>query len=502
MSAIRTPSLVLTDVGYTWPDGTIALQGLTAAFGRGRTGLVGANGAGKSTLLRLLSGELTPTSGTITAEGEVDVLPQTLTLRTSATVADLLGVREQLDAYRAILAGEASPANFETLGDDWEVETRATAAVREAGLDEGDLDRPVGTLSGGEAVLTAIAGIRLRGAPIALLDEPTNNLDREARARLSAMVATWRGTLVVVSHDVRLLDELDETAELRAGSLTLFGGPYSAYRERVDLEQSAAEQAERTAKQALVQEKRQRREAEAKIAQRNRAGRKAAESMPKILANAYKNSAEVSSGKLRGTLDDRVRSARDRLEVAGSRVRADDRILIDLPDPRVPAGRRLAELAGRTRSVIVQGPERIALTGRNGAGKTTLLAALVSGAAAGNGALTAVAHTARIGYLTQRLDGLDDAASAIENVRSTAPSVPPGDVRNRLARFLIRGTRWIGRSGPSPAASASGCCWRGCCSRILRLSCSCSTSRRTTWTCRASNSSSMRSPATGARSSS
>src|SRR5690606_3961230 len=147
-----------------------------------------------------------------------------------------------------------------------------------------------GELSGGEAVLVAIAGIRLRRAPITLLDEPTNNLDRDARAKLAAMVRAWKGTLIVVSHDVALLELMDETAELYAQTLSVFGGPYSQWRAWLDAEQNAARQAERDAKQAFKKEKRQRIEAETKLAGRARMARKAEveKRVPNIIAQGRK----------------------------------------------------------------------------------------------------------------------------------------------------------------------------------------------------------------------
>lgn len=122
-----------------------------------------------------------------------------------------------------------------------------------------NLDRRVGQLSGGEAILVATAGLRLRTAPITLLDEPANNLDRDHRDHLGRLVSGWTGTLIVVSHDTALLELMDDTAELHDGALSVFGGPYSAYQEHLEhLEQAAAQQAERAAEQVVKTEKRQR----------------------------------------------------------------------------------------------------------------------------------------------------------------------------------------------------------------------------------------------------
>ncbi|MFE6736317.1 ABC-F family ATP-binding cassette domain-containing protein [Microbacterium sp. NPDC057650] len=444
-----TSSVVLDRLTFAWPDGSVALDSVSGAFGSGRTGLVGRNGSGKSTLLRLIAGELTPTSGSLSITGDVAYLPQQLTLDTDARVAALLGVQDALDAVRAITAGDVDPAHFDAVGDDWDVEARAQVALADAGLDPSFLDRTVGELSGGEAVLVAVAGIRLRRAPITLLDEPTNNLDRDARARLGEMVRSWRGTLIVVSHDITLLELMDDTAELYGSALSVFGGPYSEWRAWLDAEQDAARQAEKDAKQAFKKEKRQRIEAEAKLATRARMANKAEveKRVPKIVAHGRRMEAEVSAGRLRTEVAGKEQDAREALDAAGHRVRDDASMKIDLPDPDVSNARRIATLGDSSHAWVIQGPERVALIGRNGVGKTTLLRKLVPAqeqdAAASdfvlNPDLTALAHTDRIGYLSQRVDGLDDAASVVENVAKAAPHVPEKELRNRLARFLIRG---------------------------------------------------------------
>jgi ATPase subunit of ABC transporter with duplicated ATPase domains len=442
---VSTPTLhasvTLDRLTFAWPDGSTALDSVSGAFGAGRTGLVGRNGAGKSTLLRLIAGELDPTAGTVTTTGDVAYLPQQLTLDVERRVADLLGVAAALDAVRAIAAGDVDPAHFDAVGDDWDIEARAAASLAEAGLSPEFLDRRVGELSGGEAVLVAIAGIRLRRAAITLLDEPTNNLDRDARAKLAAMVTSWKGTLIVVSHDVSLLDRMDDTAELFGRTLSVFGGPYSEWRAWLDAEQDAARQAERDAAEVVRKEKRQRIEAETKLAHRARTARKAEieKRVPKIIAHGRKMAAEVSTGKLRTEVGAKEDAARAALDEAGRRVRAEASMKIELPDPQVSRSRRIATIADAERSWVVQGPERVALIGRNGAGKTTLLERLVAGAAPEDGRAVAAAHVDHIGYLPQRVDGLDGTLTVFENIAAAAPHVPEKELRNRLARFLIRG---------------------------------------------------------------
>jgi ATPase subunit of ABC transporter with duplicated ATPase domains len=441
VSLTKNASITMSDVGLRWPDGTTALTGLSGSFGGGRTGLVGANGAGKSTLLRLIAGILTPTTGRIVTAGDVAYLPQTLTLRHDVTVAELLGIADKLGALRAIESGDVDERHFDTLGDDWDIETRADEALRDVGLSAADLDRRVDQVSGGEAMLVAITGLRLRRTPITLLDEPTNNLDRGARATLTRLVDAWPGTLVVVSHDTSLLEHVDDTAELHGGRLTVFGGPYSAWRESFDREQNAAAQAARTAEQAVKVEKRQRIEAETKLAKRARTAKTNNENRraAKIVMNQWASDAQVSAGKLRAEAADRMGSAQEALDAAESRVRDDEHIHLELPDPGVSRGRRIAELRGTNRTFVLQGPERVALVGPNGVGKTTLLEDLVLGRVSAPGGPSAALLTERVGYLPQRLDDLDETASALENVRAAAPSVAPGVIRNRLARLLLRG---------------------------------------------------------------
>ncbi|HJG58183.1 MAG TPA: ATP-binding cassette domain-containing protein [Corynebacterium xerosis] len=435
-----TPAITLADVSFSWPDGAEILHPTDAVIGVGRTGLIGDNGAGKSTLVRLILGDLVPTAGTITCTGDVAYLPQQLILDAETTVAQLLGIEGKLDALTAIEHGDAAPEHFQVIGDDWDIGPRARALLDSVGLAGIELSHTVGTLSGGEVVLTALIGIKLSGATIAILDEPTNNLDREARLRLWDIVDGWKGTLVVVSHDTELLERMDSIAELRNHTISVFGGSYGEYREHLAREQAAAEQAVRTAEQALNAEKHQRIEAETKLSRRKSYAKTDYRNKrrPKIIMNLRRSEAQVSAGKLRGEHQRAVEDAERALKAREARVRRQESIRIDLPDPDVPAGRRILEWrAADGPAHLMFGPERVALIGRNGAGKTRLLETLWHPESETYPRL--VPHTNRIGYLPQRLDHLDESVTVIESVLQAVPSADPQRVRANLARFLFTG---------------------------------------------------------------
>ena len=452
-------AITCTDLSFSWPDGTPVLSGLTAAFSPGRTGLIGVNGSGKSTLLRLIAGQLTPTTGSVTVTGQAGYLPQDLTLDAAAPVASLLGVAAKRAAVAAIENGDVSPGLFDIVGDDWDIEERARAGLDRLGLAHVALDDPAGRLSGGEAIMTALTALFLRRPEVILLDEPTNNLDAGARQKLQEAVAAWPGVMVIVSHDRRLLERVDQIAELSAGTLRMYGGNYGDYEAQRASEQAAAERAVTTAAADLRREKRDLVESQTKQARRDRQGRQAAASggLPRIVSYARKRHAQETAGKSRGVHLERIEAATTRLRAAQDEVRDDTEIRVELPGTALPAGRTVLTvtgLAGRWHpagadadpdsdlgildGLTVRGPERIALLGPNGAGKTTLLRAI-----AGQADLPGVTvrrHGA-LGYLPQRLDILDDSLTVAENVRARAPGAAPNEVRAGLARFLFRGAR-------------------------------------------------------------
>ena len=462
------PSVVLSELSFSWPNGRRVLDGLSASFSPGRTGLIGVNGAGKSTVLALIAGRLQPSSGSVTVTGDVGYLPQTLTLDADARVASLLGIAGVLDAIDAIEAGDASQAAFDAVGDDWDAREQARGWLSRLGLDHVGLDDPVARLSGGETIMTALTGLFLRRPAVLLLDEPTNNLDRDARGRLCAAVESWPGVMLIVSHDRELLGLADQIADLRSDhygdSLRLYGGNLASYHAMLEAEQAAARRAVSAAAADVRREHRDLVRGQTRQARRDRQGRQlsAAGSLPHTAAGARQRSAQETAGRSRDTALARIADAETRLAEAEEAIRDDDAIAIALPGTAVPVGRTVLRVRGLDRpwipwrtppadeadaeaiaELVVQGPERIALTGPNGAGKSTLLRLIAGelGLPEPRGPGLVVRRISALGYLPQRLDVLDDDRTVAENVRAVAPAASVNEVRAGLARFLFRGAR-------------------------------------------------------------
>ncbi|MET0996280.1 MAG: ABC-F family ATP-binding cassette domain-containing protein [Mycobacterium sp.] len=447
-------SIVCSYLSFTWPDETPLFTDLSFTVGDGRTGLVAPNGAGKSTLLKLIAGEYRPTAGSVTVDGTLGYLPQTLPFVADRTVADVLGVAPVTDALAALAAGDASEEVFAAIGDDWDIEERLRAQLDRLGLTDLALDRRLGSLSGGEVVSLGLAAQLLKRPDVLLLDEPTNNLDFDARRKLYGALDDFTGCLLLVSHDRVLLDRMDRIAELHRGEMLFYGGNFSMYTEAVEAAQQVAGSNVRNAEQQLKLQKRQMQQA------RERADRRAGNAarniknagLPKIVAGKLKRDAQESAGRSDEVHAARVNDARARLDDAERALRDEQAIVLDLPDTYVPAGRTVFTGEGLQISrggrklfapngvdLNIRGPERITLTGPNGAGKSTLLR-LIEGELVPEGGTTQRAD-GRVAYLSQRLDLLDPDRTVAESLPAFAPNLTETRRMHLLARFLFRGKR-------------------------------------------------------------
>ncbi|MGW4499761.1 ribosomal protection-like ABC-F family protein [Micromonospora sp. NPDC004336] len=446
--------IVCSNLSFSWPDDTPVFQGLSFTVGAGRTGLVAPNGAGKTTLLRLIAGEQRPTAGSVTVDGVLGYLPQSLPLAGDLTVAEVMGVAPVLDALRAIESGDADERHFTTIGNDWDIEERTRAQLDRLGLDDVSLARPLHTLSGGQVVSLGLAAQLLRRPDVLLLDEPTNNLDLEARRKLYDVLEAFGGCLLLVSHDRALLDRMDRILELDRSEIRSYGGNFTAYEEAVRVEREVAEKNVRHAEQEVRREKREMQQARERAERRagNAARNLKSAGLPKIFAGTMKRGAQESAGRSNETHAARVSDAKARLDEAGRALRDDQRITLELPGTNLPAGRTVFHgeqiqvrygtrplFAGDGVDLTIRGPERIALTGPNGAGKSSLLRVVGGDLTPESGRVRRA--DGRVAYLSQRLDLLDLDRTVAENLAAYAPGLPEAQRLTLLARFLFRGAR-------------------------------------------------------------
>ncbi|WP_098731200.1 ATP-binding cassette domain-containing protein [Brevibacterium epidermidis] len=382
-------AITVSGLDFRLGDDTEIFSQLTATIPADLVGLVGDNGIGKSTFARVLAGRLPASAGTVMGADSAVYIDQLLPHSTQR-VDSALDIASARQALRRALSGEADQSDFELIGDDWDIEERALAALADLGLhlSLSDLDRSLSSFSGGQATRIGLARAALVGDTWLILDEPSNNLDEDGRALLTTLLTQRRGPTLVISHDRTLLTHMNSIIEM-TDRLRVYGGNFDDYEAMVAAEEEAKQQKVTDAKKTHSIEKRQRIELETKLARADRKAKKDKENKrrPKIVMNGLTNFAEKSAAKRRGDKADDEAAAWDELNAAKDALRRTSSVRLDLPDTLVHATKRVLEIsttasARAERPQTVVGPERIRLTGPNGAGKSTLLAAIL---AASNG---------------------------------------------------------------------------------------------------------------------
>ena len=439
-------TITLSNLSWATPDGRELFSDLDFTFGAERAGLVGRNGVGKTTLLKIIAGELVPRGGSVSINGRIAVLRQVVHVDPSETTADLFNVRPQLAVLDRASRGVASEEELNHA--DWTLETRLAAALARFAL-EADAFTPLATLSGGQRTRAALAALVFAEPDFLILDEPTNNLDREGRDAVIDLLSSWRAGAVVVSHDRELLDTMDAIVEMTTLSTRRYGGNWSAYRERKALELAAAEHdladfekrvAEVAETAQMMLERKARKDSAGK--------RKAAKGdMPRILIGGMKRKAEETSGSM-SRLAERQRDEAE-IDAAAARERIEvlQPFKVTLPSTGLPAQKLLLKLddvtagyeAGRpviqhlTFSIV--GPERVAIAGPNGSGKTTVLSLVTGALAPWEGEVRVLAPFA---MLDQRVSILNPAQSVLDNFRRLNAGADENACRAALARFMFR----------------------------------------------------------------
>lgn len=268
-------SFIIKDLSYIHTDKEILFSHLHLSINSGdKIALTGNNGCGKSTLMRILAGDLSPSSGTVLRPEHLYYVPQHFGQYDRQTIAQALGISHKLSALHAILSGDATEKHFNTLNDDWNVEERAQTSLDSWGLDGIPLSRPMEGLSGGEKTRIFLAGMELHNPTAILLDEPTNHLDADGRERLYNLIRRTSATVLVISHDRTLLNQLPAICELSSQGLTYYSGNYDFYKKQKALQQKALTQQLEEKQKALRLARKVAREVEERKAKQNVRGEK------------------------------------------------------------------------------------------------------------------------------------------------------------------------------------------------------------------------------------
>lgn len=432
-------------------------------------GVVGANGAGKSTLLRLLAGIEQPQAGSITlapADAFVGWLPQEHERVAEESVVAYIGRRtgctaatRDMDAAAQALGDPSLATDGVDASDAYSVALERWLASGAADLDEripavlADLglvfegaraeDVLMTSLSGGQAARVGLAALLLSRFDIALLDEPTNDLDLDGLERLEAFVRGIRGGVVLVSHDREFLArsvtrvlELD----LAQNSNRVYGGGYDAYlEERATNRRHAREKYDEFAdkKADLVSRARVQREWSS---QGVRNAIKKAPDNDKIRRKASVESSEKQAQKVRQMESriaqlDEVEEPRKEWQLEftiGSAPRSSS-VVSTLSN----AVLRQGTFTLGPVSLQVNAGERIGITGPNGAGKSTLLRALLGQQQPDEGTAS-LGASIRIGEIDQARSLLTGAEPLADAFEALVPELASGEVRTLLAKFGLR----------------------------------------------------------------
>ncbi len=414
------------------------LKDISFTIGSGeRVGLVGPNGAGKTTLLRLITGEDEPDGGEAGYRGgTVGYLPQGADLDLGqAVLAELwrafpeareIDHRLQQIAGRierregdldALIAEQGELLDAFDQVDGYRVEARIGRVLDGLGFAAEDRDRLCGDFSGGWQMRIALAKVLVRRPNHMVLDEPTNHLDTAARDWLAEDLAAYRGTILLVTHDIGFHDRVvTRILELREGQIESYTGNYSEYQRQ---------------KAARLQQ--QDREA----ARQDREVDRQTRFIERFRAKASKASLVKSREKALGKIE-RVERRRRESEVhfqltAHGRTETDILVMTEISHAY---GDNLVLLGV---DLHVERGQKVVLVGPNGSGKTTLLR-IAAGLVRPDEGVVEWGERARLGYYDQHQDEqLDGDRTVLQEVRSVAERDPDVKLRSVLGQFLFSG---------------------------------------------------------------
>ena len=435
------PSLSVRNLEVTFVDRTLFRGVSFDVEARDKMGFIGANGVGKTTLFRVLSGELSPTSGTVAFEKNTRVgyMEQHSCKNPEVSVFDelvsvfgyLMDIERETAEVTAAIENKSGDLSTlverqTALIEEYEnrggltYKSRTRSALLGLGFSEKDFDMQVGSLSGGQRSKLCLAKLLLSESNFLLLDEPTNHLDIKSVGWLEDFLRDFKGAMIIISHDRYFLDNVtNKTVELEHQKAMCYKGAYSEFVKK---------------KQAYNES----------------------------LKNKYENDIKEIK-RIEGIVEQQKRWGRERNFItAASRQKEADRIKAQLvaPDsevetmrirfePKFESGndvlicRNIEKAFGEKQlftdvNIHIRKGERVFILGENGCGKTTLFKILTGKIPQDRGEFEYGANVMP-GYFDQMQQNLDLSKTAIDEVWDRFPNLTQTEVRSALAAFLFKG---------------------------------------------------------------
>ena len=428
---------------------TMRAEGLTSTYGEktlfkdvnfiinenDRIGLIGVNGSGKTSLLNVISGETSPEKGTITKPNDYTIgyLKQQPELDENKTIMEAIFEGQQ-PVFKTIRAYEDALRKFSDHPEDpqaidrytkmqakmdqedaWEADSQVKTILNQLKIK--DTSQKIAELSGGQQKRVGLAQVLIEQPDLLLLDEPTNHLDLDSVIWLQDFLKSYKGAVLVVTHDRYFLDQVtNHIWELSFGNLYHYEGNYQDFvakkAERVELAQETEKKNQQLYKKELAW---------------MRTGAKARSTKQKGRINRF-HELEGKVGNLKVDQDISINLGSQRL---GKDVIKFENANLQLGDHRI-----LKDF-----NWLVQAGDRIGITGENGAGKTSLLNVIAQRVPLDSGVLK-IWETVKLGYYTQQTEGVDDSKRMISFLSEIAENVTDKDgnkisVTQLLERFLF-----------------------------------------------------------------
>ena len=413
---------------------------------RDKVGLVGRNGAGKTSLLRVLGGAAPAYAGVVHRSGALGYLSQDP--KVDGIADDITGLTHvlsgrgfdeaiaRIEKLRLRIEENSSEENVarfsraeERFRDEggYAAESEVRSIAAGLGLGDDRLDFPLRVLSGGERRRVELTRILFAGSDVLLLDEPTNHLDNDARDWLLGFLAKYRGALLVISHDLNLLDaaitrvlHLERHGDDGLGTMTEYKGTYSQYLENRRRDEIRLR----------------------KVAQRE------SEEIDRLQRLVDKFHAKKNKAAFANSMETRIERIQANRTVAPKHER---QLHVRFPPPPA-AGRTVLEVTGLAKSYgdlhvfdrvefDVGRGERLMILGLNGAGKTSLLRILAGTSQADTGHVR-FGHNVTVGYYAQEHEGITAGRTVIEHMREqVGDRLGDEELRRMLGMFALTGEK-------------------------------------------------------------